>query len=1116
MSAPDRYQTTDVIAKGDFATVYRGRDHELGRDVAVKQIHQQYLEDPQQLDRYWQEAQLLASLEHPNIMTIYDVVRERGWLILELAQGSLPQLLGGRGIDIKDLRLALNYTLHGLKFMHEHGIIHGDVKPSNLLVDRNARVKLGDFGIARRLSSDDGSVVKGTTKYMAPEVVSDQFGAVGPHSDLYSLGFTAFELMCGEHFETLFPGLNMYGRDQQIAWMMWHSAADRRLPEISRTLEGVPADLAHIIQRLVEKDPSRRYRTADEVLADLKTEGEAPPLAFDPDAEEEAERQATQAKRKRGLAIGAATCSIVLSVAMLFLPGKEPPKPLAKKAPVLQLTEGHIVELDSERSQFFVASAEKQSAQGIVIDSDVDRLFINGARADLGDLMKDDQVRIDYLTGAAGPFKEIYAVRELATTTGGVLRSVDTSSLSMTFETTGGEELTVQTDDITKYTLNDKPARLSLLRPDDRLAVEHRAANDDTRRALRITALRTLSLSGSLVRATDTEVAVQTDAATTDSTGVERALDIAPDCTVTLNGATHDEARPLSSFDLRPSDRVTVEYDVAVHRIEAFRDVTETGVVTSVDQAERSFAIARDESNESAMFVLGAGCSLLIDSGPVNLYFLRAGDRVTVQRKSPDPANREAAQVAIVPQPDPRTWAIVINYETYDNPALPPIRYSEADSVALAEVLRAKYRVPAEQLLHEQDVTRVGLEGTISRFLERVPSASQLLVYYLGHGFIDASGAGYLVPQGFDASRVDSTGLAVRWLIQRVEQCPANEKIILLDTGLSTPTKDAGSERRIQQASAVELAESVKETPRRPVSTSAIVIASSDRGQAAIKLDERGRGAFAVSVEEAIAGAADINRDHRVDGNELFSFVDRRLSELAVNAPQDPKLYLPDATPARLSSEAKTAIIRVLSHLQGRIGEQLSIDLSSAKQLAPNQPDADLAYGLVLMKGNRTRAALQALNTARLQHPDACVAYHALAWKSFWESDYKDGLLQLEQLAKHLPKGGDADEQRYAKHTLEFAGSVTAFAERVKREISPSDLLTLRQLISDRGDDAKEAYRIGYFAVRDKLTQLDDRIAVETDTQKKSAFRRDRMRISYFVEMNYDEAETFLRTGLDR
>ena len=89
MQPHPRYQILEQIAVGDFATVFRGRDLELNRDVAIKQIHPQFLADQQQLDRYWQEAQLLASLEHPNIMTIYDIVRDRGWLILELMQGSL-------------------------------------------------------------------------------------------------------------------------------------------------------------------------------------------------------------------------------------------------------------------------------------------------------------------------------------------------------------------------------------------------------------------------------------------------------------------------------------------------------------------------------------------------------------------------------------------------------------------------------------------------------------------------------------------------------------------------------------------------------------------------------------------------------------------------------------------------------------------------------------------------------------------------------------------------------------------------------------------------------------------------------------------------------------------
>src|SRR6185295_15700783 len=130
-------------------------------------------------------------------------------------------------------------------------------------------VKIGDFGLARRVSNEEGSLIKGTTKYMAPEVVSDEFGEVGPASDLYSLGFAAYELMCGENFESLFPGLSAFGRDRQMAWMMWHAAPDRRLPEIQRVLADVPPDLARTIQKLTAKPQAQRYKSADEALSDL-------------------------------------------------------------------------------------------------------------------------------------------------------------------------------------------------------------------------------------------------------------------------------------------------------------------------------------------------------------------------------------------------------------------------------------------------------------------------------------------------------------------------------------------------------------------------------------------------------------------------------------------------------------------------------------------------------------------------------------------------------------------------------------------------------------------------------------------------------------------------------
>ena len=297
MDAHQRYELLEQLGVGDFAAVYRAKDRELGREVAIKQIHAQFLSDTRQLDRYWQEAQLLASLEHRNILTIYDVVRSRGWLVLELMQGTVSQLAKGEPLDLDFLRVTLGCSLQALKFLHDNGIIHGDVKPSNLLVDKRFWVKLGDFGLARRVSNDQGSLVKGTTRYMAPELVSNQFGPVGPASDLYSLGFSAYELMCGSQFESLFPGLEAFGRDKQMAWMMWHAAPDRRLPQISRVLEGVPEDLQTVIQRLVAKNPAQRYKSADEALSDFKSKLAIVDVGnpFGPSAAEETPEDASHA-----------------------------------------------------------------------------------------------------------------------------------------------------------------------------------------------------------------------------------------------------------------------------------------------------------------------------------------------------------------------------------------------------------------------------------------------------------------------------------------------------------------------------------------------------------------------------------------------------------------------------------------------------------------------------------------------------------------------------------------------------------------------------------------------------------------------------------------------------
>ena len=331
-----RYKVIEQVGSGDFAKVYAAEDTKLGRKVAIKQLHRQYLEDDEKLARYWQEAQLLLDLEHPNIMTIYDVVRNKGCLVLELMQGSLKQVYGDKPMPVSDVRETIIEVCKGLECLHNAGIIHGDIKPANLMLSRSNVVKLGDFGLARRASDDDGSLVKGTTKYMAPELVSEEFGDVGPQSDLYSLGFAALELLAGPDFDSLFPDLIAFGRDKQMAWMMWHCSKDRRFPPVQTILDGVPDDLANVLQKLTTKDQSKRYKTAREAISDLKSGAKPVGESLKEEEARLAEIARLKKRKKRIIAGTACFASMLLCGVMLWMHFNppEPPAALVPPAPI--------------------------------------------------------------------------------------------------------------------------------------------------------------------------------------------------------------------------------------------------------------------------------------------------------------------------------------------------------------------------------------------------------------------------------------------------------------------------------------------------------------------------------------------------------------------------------------------------------------------------------------------------------------------------------------------------------------------------------------------------------------------------------------------------------------
>jgi eukaryotic-like serine/threonine-protein kinase len=240
------------IGRGETATVHRARDLALKRNVAVKVLHEQFRNDPQQLQRFWEEAQFLASLEHENIVKVHGVEKDRGWILMELMQGSLDARLAQGPLPADLVRSVLRQVLGGLEFLHQRQRLHGAVKPANLLINKQGQVKLSDTaGLAA-----DGEIRKptGTQKYLAPELLNPEFGPVGPGVDLYGLGFTALELLKGPDFASIFRGVGPDAVDPEIGWLRLHGSRSEPMPKTRDVVPNAPADLARVIDRLLERD----------------------------------------------------------------------------------------------------------------------------------------------------------------------------------------------------------------------------------------------------------------------------------------------------------------------------------------------------------------------------------------------------------------------------------------------------------------------------------------------------------------------------------------------------------------------------------------------------------------------------------------------------------------------------------------------------------------------------------------------------------------------------------------------------------------------------------------------------------------------------------------------
>lgn len=262
MIIAERYEILGKIGTGGMADVYKAKDHKLNRFVAVKVLKAEFREDTTFIRKFRSEAQAAAGLTHPNIVNVFDVGDDEGlyYIVMELIEGiTLKDYISKKGkLSVKEATSIAIQVSMGLETAHSHGIVHRDVKPQNIIISTDGKVKVTDFGIARAASSNTiSSNVMGSVHYSSPEQVRG--GYSDEKSDIYSLGITLYEMVTGK---VPFDG------DTTVAIAIKH-LQEEMVPPSVYTPE-LPYSLEQIIYKCTQKSVDRRYNKMEDVIADLK------------------------------------------------------------------------------------------------------------------------------------------------------------------------------------------------------------------------------------------------------------------------------------------------------------------------------------------------------------------------------------------------------------------------------------------------------------------------------------------------------------------------------------------------------------------------------------------------------------------------------------------------------------------------------------------------------------------------------------------------------------------------------------------------------------------------------------------------------------------------------
>ncbi|MFG3523892.1 Stk1 family PASTA domain-containing Ser/Thr kinase [Nocardia nova] len=404
-----RYELGEIIGFGGMSEVHKARDLRLGRDVAIKVLRADLARDPTFYLRFKREAQNAAALNHPAIVAVYDTGEAEvdggplPYIVMEYVDGeTLRDIVRGKGpLPPRRAMEIIADVCAALDFSHKNGIVHRDMKPANIMINRQGAVKVMDFGIARAIADSSNpmtqtAAVIGTAQYLSPEQARGE--QVDARSDVYSVGCVLYEILTGQ---PPFTG------DSPVAVAYQHVREDPKLPSLVHP--GVPRELDSVILKAMSKNPANRYQSAAEMRADLiRVLGGQKPQApmvmteedrttflgsMDPeprsyrtvernDGDDEPEPESEGSRRKLWIGIGAAAMVAVL-VALFWVligPGSRPDQ---VAIPDLANRPAQEAQSDLEKLGFDVAIQQKPDgkvASGNVVATQP----LGGARVDKG------------------------------------------------------------------------------------------------------------------------------------------------------------------------------------------------------------------------------------------------------------------------------------------------------------------------------------------------------------------------------------------------------------------------------------------------------------------------------------------------------------------------------------------------------------------------------------------------------------------------------------------------------------------------------------------------------------------------------------------------------------